>query len=267
MRTLLVLLLLAGTVHAQRAPDMATLDRGDGISKFGIDLAYTSLDSPIYDGTIRFELYGQYVMRSGLGFYGAFPIARSFGADDDPPNSPDNATAIGNFDLGVLYTLTRSPSLSWVFRGGLALPTASDDPDGAATNGFSIYPRFTDTALHVPDALYLRFGFSPLIYVDNLFFRIDLGFDIDAKDEGAPNLLRFNVGGGIDLGVVALGLELVNLYELDDAEDDDDFITNLAFTVRFMGEQLQPFISIGTPIDDARDTVPFFFMGGIQIAP
>ena len=246
---------------------MATLDRGDGISKFGLDLAYTSLDSPIYDATLRFEIYGQYVLQSGLGFYGAFPITRSFGADDDPPSSPDNATAIGNLDLGLLYTLTRSPSLSWVFRGGLAVPTASDDADGAATNAFSVYPRFTDTALLVPNSLYLRFGVSPLIHVDTIFFRIDLGFDIDAKDEGAPNLLRFNAGGGIDLGVVALGLELVNIYELDDAEDDDDFLSTVAFTLRFMGEQLQPFLSIGTPIDDVRDSVPFFIMGGIQVAP
>src|SRR5688572_2367480 len=260
MRIIALLIILAGatTAHAQRAPDMATLDRGDGISKFGLDLAFSSIDSPIYDATLRFELYGQYVMESGLGFYGALPISRSFGADDDPVDSPDNATALGNVDLGVLYVLTRSPSLSWVFRGGVALPTSSDDRDGATTNLFSVYPRLTDAALMVPDAFYVRLGVSPLIHVDNIFFRVDFGFDIGSDDNDiADELLRINVGGGIDLGAVALSLELVNLYTLDELDDGDDFVHTLAFTLRFMGEQLQPFLSVGTPIDDVRDTVPF----------
>lgn len=268
MRIFVIVLVLAvaGTAHAQRAPDMATLDRGDGISKFGIDLGFTSHDSPIYSSTLRLELYGQYVTNSGFGLYGALPISRSFGADDDPADSPENASALGNLELGGLYVLTSSPSLSVVFRGGLALPTAADDRDGATTNAFAFYPRFTDVALATPNAWYVRLGISPLIHVDNLFFRFDVGFDIGSDDDDfADELFRLNVGGGIDLGVVALSLELANLYTLDEFDDDDEFISTVAFTVRFMGEQLQPFLSLGTPLDDVRDSIPFFLSGGLQV--
>jgi len=261
-----IVLMLANAAHAQRAPDMATLDRGDGISKFGVDGAFSSIDTPFYDAALRFELYGQYITNSGFGVYGAIPLAHSFG--DAPEPMPQPATALGNLDLGMLYVITKSRSFSWVFRGGVAVPTASDDGDGVATNFFATWPRLTDIALAVPDAWYVRLGFSPLIHVDNIFFRFDLGFDIGIDDDNAADeLVRLNLGGGIDLGVVALSLELVNLYSLDDFDDDDDWVHTLAFTVRFMGEQLQPFIALGAPIDDSRDAIPFFFAAGIQVAP
>lgn len=70
---LFALVFATRTAAAQRAPDMATLDRGDGITKVGLDLGYSSLDTH-YSGALRFELYGQYVLPSGLGFYGALPM-------------------------------------------------------------------------------------------------------------------------------------------------------------------------------------------------
>ncbi|MBA3499068.1 MAG: hypothetical protein H0T65_01760 [Deltaproteobacteria bacterium] len=262
-----IVLMLASAANAQRAPDMATLDRGDGISKFGIDGAISSIDSPFYDAALRFELYGQYVTDSGFGFYGAFPLAHSFGEEDDPDLLPDPTTSIGNLELGGLFVITNNPRLSWVFRLGVALPTASDDRDGAATNFYATFPRLTDLALAVPNAWYGRISVSPLIHVDNVFLRVDLGFDIGFDDDDAADeLLRFNLGGGIDLGVVALSLELANLYDLDDFDDNNDWVHTLAFTVRFMGERLQPFLSLGAPIDDARDAIPFFFAAGIQYA-
>lgn len=260
-----IVLMLATAAHAQRAPDMATLDRGDGITKFGVDAAFSSIDTPFYDAALRFELYGQYVLHSGLGFYGALPLAHSFGDADEP--LPQPATALGNLDLGLLYTITRSPQFSIVFRGGVALPTASDDGDGATTNFFATWPRLTDIALAAPDSWYVRLGVSPLFHVNKVFLRFDLGFDIGTDDnDAADEFLRLNMGAGVDLGVVALSLELVNLYSLDDFDDDDDWVHTLAFTVRFMGEQLQPFLSLGAPIDDSRDAIPFFFAGGIQVA-
>lgn len=262
---------------AQRAPDMATLDRGDGISKIGIDLGFTSLEFPVYDSALRVEVYGQYVTRSGFGIYGALPFARSFGAateaeDPEPPDLlPNNASAVGNFEVGALYVVTKSPRLSFVFRGGLALPTASSGRDASATLLSATYPRLTDVAL-ASDAWYLRLGFSPLIYVDKLFFRADLGLDIgfdDSDGTGDENeLIRINVGGGIDLGPVALGVELVNLATLDDFGDGEEFIHTLAVTLRFMGKDLQPFLSVGAPIDDSRrERVNLFLAAGIQIVP
>src|SRR5687767_4973336 len=107
MRIIVVVIAMAiaGTAHAQRAPDMATLDRGDGISKLGLDLGFTSLDTPSLDAALRIEIAGQYVTYSGFGIYGAFPIAKSFGDDDAPDPLPHPTTAIGNLELGGLYVI------------------------------------------------------------------------------------------------------------------------------------------------------------------
>lgn len=123
--------------------------------------------------------------------------------------------------------------------------------------------------MHVPDATYVRLGVSPLIHVNRVFLRLDAGFDIGIDDNNlADELVRLNVGGGVDLGVVAVSLELANTASLDEFDDGDEFVHTLAFTLRFMGEQLQPFISAGVPLDDGvRRGVDFFIAGGIQVAP
>ncbi len=263
--------------HAQRAPDMATLDRGDGISKIGIDLGLTFLEFPPYEEALRVEVYGQYVSRSGLGFYGALPFARSFGAasemeDPEPPDLlPNNATGVGNLELGGLYVATMSPRFSWVFRGGLALPIGTSGRDSAATLFTATFPRLTDLAL-ASDAWYLRLGVSPLLYFDKVFIRADVGFDLGFDDDDVAgdeiDLFRINVGAGVDLGVVALSLELVNLATLDDFGDDETFVHSLALTARFMGESLQPFLTIGAPLDESRrDVASLFIAGGISIVP
>ncbi len=249
---------------AQRAPDMATLDRGDGISKFGLDLGLTMFDdAAVYDGALRFEPYGQYVLDSGLGFYGNIPFAASFGDDDDPPGDQD-AMALGSLELGLLFVID-APTVSWVFRGGVALPTADNDPDGTLTNFAATWPRLTDVALAMPETTYARLSLSPLVHVSNFFLRADLGLDV-GFDEGADEILRLNVGAGYDLGVVALALELVNIATLEDFGDDDDFQHTLALTARFMTERLEPFLAVGTPLDEgARRGVDFFIAGGIQV--
>lgn len=271
MRTILtvfVVLALSNLAHAQRAPDMATLDRGDGISKIAVDGGLTFGDFP-YDMALRLELYGQYVSRSGLGLYGAVPLTMSFGAPSDdvdpvPPDAiPNDALSISNPEVGGLYVVTKSRKMSFVFRLGASLPLANEGRDEAATRFFGIYPRATDLA-NASGNWYLRFGFSPLLYVDRFFFRFDVGFDA-ALEEFDPHILRFNLGGGVDLGPVALGLELVNnalFYE-----GNDDFLNVLAFTMRFMGEKLQPYLSVGAPLDDASDNIDLFVAGGIQFVP
>jgi hypothetical protein len=269
LEVLLVLALVAGTASAQRAPDMATLDRGDGISKVAVDAGLTFLDQP-YDLALRLELYGQYVTRSGFGIYGALPLTLSFGApgDDVDPAPPDlipnDAAALGNLEAGGLYVLTKSRQLSFVFHGGLSVPTAGDGRDEAATLRAGIWPRLTDFA-NTSGLWYLRLGFSPLFYASKFFLRGDLGFDLALEDAGA-HYLRFNLGAGVDLGVVALSLELVNSLAFIEDQDSDVFNT-LAFTVRFMGEKFQPYIALGTPLDDNGGNVDLFVAGGLQFVP
>jgi hypothetical protein len=264
---LALLMGFASTAFAQRAPDMATLDRGDGITKLGFDLGFSSLEQPPYDAALRFELWGQYVTNSGIGFYGALPISRSFGGEGPPPpdTSAENRTSLGNVDVGLLYVIESGSVLSWVFRGGVVLPTSSDGRDPALTRYAAVTPRMTDLALASSDWA-LRLSVSPLLHADRLFLRADIGFDLDIGDED-DHYLRLNIGGGVDLDVVALSLELVNMASFGDIDREEDFFHAVAFTVRFMGKQLQPFISIGTPIDDyRRDQVKFFLAGGLQVA-
>lgn len=266
----LALIGLASTpALAQRAPDMATLDRGDGISKLGLDVGFTSLRDPPYDAALRLELYGQYLTRSGFGLYGAFPVARSFGGEGEPqPPEAYDRTSLGDLDVGMLYVVD-SGILSWVFRAGLALPTSTDGRDPFLTRYYGSAPRLTDLALAAGD-WHVRLAISPLIHVNRLFVRADLGFDIDAGG-GDYHYLRLNLGAGIDLGALALSLELVNTGTFGDLESgderDEDFFHAVAFTLRFMGEHLQPFLSVGTPLDAyRRDRVALFLAGGLQVA-
>lgn len=260
---LALLLGLSSSAFAQRAPDMATLDRGDGISKIGLDIGFTSLTDPApYSGALRFELYGQYVMRTGLGFYGALPISRSFGGEGPP--EPSNATSLGNLDAGLLYVID-SDVVSWVLRGGVLLPTSSSGFDEALTRYFAAPPRLTDLAMASSD-WHVRLAISPLYHANRVFLRGDIGFDLDVGDDDY-HYLRLNIGAGYDFGVVALSLELVNTAAFGDLVRDEDFFHALAVTVRFMGEQFQPFISIGSPLDEyRRDAVRLFLAGGLQLA-
>jgi len=266
MRYLILLALVIGssTAYAQRAPDLATLDRGDGITKLGLDLGFSSLEKPPYSAALRLELWGQYLTNSGFGFYGALPLSLSFGGEGPPAPNADNATALNDLDLGALYVIS-GHSLSWVFRGGIALPTASDGRDQSLTRYYAASPRLTDLAL-VSDQWYVRLAVSPLIHADKLFLRADLGIDINA-DSDNYHFLRLNIGGGVDLGIVALALELVNTASFGDFTGEEDFFHAVALTTRFNGKQLQPFLSFGLPIDDyRRDVTKFWIAGGLQFA-
>ena len=87
------------------------------------------------------------------------------------------------------------------------------------------------------------------------------GFDADA-------LFRLNLGGGVDLGAVALMAELVNLTDFDDFDDveDERFVHTFTLSARFMGELVQPLIGLGVPLDDfGRRNVDFFVVAGLQV--
>lgn len=264
-----VLAALTAPAAAQRAPDFATLDRGDGYSKVGFDMAYVKLDPPPYDAVLHFEIYGQYVLQSGLGFYGAFPLARSLG-DGEEPEELEGQGAIGNLDFGGLYVIS-GYDLSLVFRLGFIAPTASTDIGDFRTNFYGQQFRLTDIALINPDAWYARLSFSPLLHMSSFFLRGDIGVDIPFAEDTyrADPIGRLNVGAGFDLGTIALGVELANIFDIDDDDDDDpddeDVFSTAAFNVRFMGTTLQPYLALGIPVQDyIRDNVEFFLALGIQ---
>ena len=262
---------MASPAAAQRSPDFATLDRGDGISHIGLDLAFVKMDAPPapLDGVLHFELHGQFILQSGLGFYGAVPINKSFG-DGPEEGEFDGTAALADIDLGGLYVI-HGPELSFVFRLGLILPTASEDPGDGGANFWGSMFRLTDIAMTNPDAWYARLAFSPLLHAHSLFVRGDLGVDIPFAEDDfrADPILRLNLGVGVDLSMAALMLELANIADIDDDDEDpdgdDDFFSTVAVTLRFMGDSLQPYLSVGVPIDEPiRDLAPFFVAGGIQ---
>jgi len=268
--TCVVLAALAAPAAAQREPDFATLDRGDGISHVGLDLAWIKLDPAPYDSVVHLELHGQYVLQSGLGFYAALPLNKSFGDGPDEGES-DGETAVADLDFGGLYVIS-GPELSWVFRLGLVAPIAGDEIGEFRTNVRGANYRLTDAALVDPVDWYARVAVSPMFHAHSLFLRIDLGVDIpfaedDADAYTADPIGRLNLAGGVDFGTAALMLELPTIIYLDDDDEDpdEDVFTNVAVTARFMGEVLQPFISVGSPIDKAlRDQVDIFIALGIQ---
>jgi hypothetical protein len=266
-----VLAVLSTPAAAQRAPDFATLDRGDGYSKVGLDLAWISLDDPTnYDSALHLGVYGQFVSFSGLGAYLALPLSRSFG-DGAEEGEADGGGALGDFDLGGLYVISGA-DLSFVFRLGVVVPTASEDPGDFGTNFWGQQFRLTDIAMVNPDAWYARLSFSPLIHLSSLYLRGDLGVDIPFAEDDyrADPIGRLNVGGGVDLGVAAVGLELATIFEADDDDedlddDDEDFYSTAAVTARFMGATLQPYLSLGMPLNEwLRERAPFFIAFGIQ---
>jgi hypothetical protein len=261
----------AAPASAQRMPDMATLDRGDGISRFGLDFGAAVVDDAAGDenATLRFDFFGQFVSRLGWGVYGSLPIARSMTDGEDD-------SAIGNVDLGALYVI-ESPVLSLVFRGGIALPTADDDLDGFFTNYFASWTRLTDIAQAIPNVTYARFGFSPLFHSNRLFLRADVGVDVAVSKEDEVSglepdtLFRLNIGGGLDLGTVAVMAELVNLATTEDFDEisaeEEDFVHTFAVSARYMGPMFQPYFAVGMPVDTfGLDTVDFFIGAGLQVA-
>jgi hypothetical protein len=182
----------------------------------------------------------------------------------------EGQAALGDLDVGGLYVIS-GPQLSMVFRLGLIVPTASEDPGDNAANFWAQQFRLTDVAMTNPDAWYARLSFSPLLHAHSLFARLDLGVDIPFAEDDyrADPIGRLNLGAGVDFGAAALMVELANLFDIDDDDDDppddDDWANSAAITARFMGETLQPYISVGMPIDEwLRDRVDFFLAGGIQ---
>jgi len=266
LRIVIVLALFASVAQAQRAPDMATLDRGDGITKLGLDIGFSSINDPPYDAALRFELWGQYITSIGLGFYGAVPLAHSFGGEGRPPDTEANdATSLYDIDLGALYVIT-GQSMSFVWRGGVGLPTATGGIDERLTRYYAAVPRLTDLALATDD-WYIRLSFSPLVHVHRFFARADIGADLNAQGDDY-HYLRLNIGAGVDLDLLALALELTNTISFGSGFFTEERVFHsLAFTIRFMGEHLQPFLAVGVPLDDyRRDRIQFFISAGLQVA-
>src|SRR6266536_6474328 len=97
-------------------PTFLTLDRMDGSTRFGIQMAWDKIDrysvSDLF--VMRYEPYGQFVLPGGAaGIYGQVPISHLFNS-----NGADSG-GLGNLDIGGFFLPLHSSDL--ILRGGLVL--------------------------------------------------------------------------------------------------------------------------------------------------
>lgn len=231
--------------------DPITMDHHTPVSTINIDLAYAAYDeAPGEDLTVMgVALAGQYVSRRGVGIYGTVPLSY---ISLENPVIDESEFALGNLELGGLYSKYISPHAAVVFHAGLALPTASDE-GVAGLQPLASVPRGGDFVQRVLNSTWLRLGVSPMSRSGKLFWRADVGIDL-ALDEDDPvtysPVFHLNIGGGVDLRTVHLLAELVT--SIVDDESDDETFTNLALGLRFISGNLRPGFAVILPVGNDR---------------
>ncbi len=241
-----------------------TLDRFDASSRIGLEASFifpAGLQSGESETALRFEVHGQYVdPHLGLGGYAQFPLTYVTASADGQSTS---GNGIGNIELGGLYVLPLHMSnVAVVLRAGVTLPTASDDSNqqAEAANLLGALSRFTDFYLVEPKALSGRFSGSLLVRSGHLFARADFGVDANASTQqggDVASILHVNAGLGYDVGQIALGLESVNLYDLDSSSGGDigsSWINVGAASLRYHSGRVDPYFAVVFPIDHDSST-------------
>ena len=262
----LALALAAIAAAGTRAPALAqgsdeifdplTMDRHRPVSALDVDFAFVKYDEPA--GTdltvIGLGIGGQYVTPLGFGGYLSLPISY-LSVDNILFN--DSELALGNLELGGLYSKYFSDRAAIVLHGGIALPTASDE-GVALFQPLASSPRYGDFVQRVTDSTWLRLGVSPMGRSGLLFWRVDIGIDLALEEDNQAlaysPVFRINVGGGIDLGSAHLLAELVTNI-VDDDDVDDEVGSTLALGARFLSGKLRPGIGVILPV--ALDGLPF----------
>ncbi len=269
----------SGLAAAERsirdAPTFATMDRQDATSLVGGQLGFTFLDPGGLSDPggndltgLRFDLYGQFVGRNRVGFYGIIPLSRLIVED------VDDESAVGNVEAGLLYILPTGPGTEVVLHGGVTLPTADSDIAGARggviANQLSTWPRLTDFAQTWPKTFWVRLALSPIVQRGRFVLRADLGVDAalasdDTFQEPDP-IVRVNLGGGLDTGTLAVLGELVTIANTGgDTDRGEDLLHTFALSLRIRTGRLEPAFAVGFPLDDSvREFIDLFLIIGLQ---
>jgi hypothetical protein len=230
--------------------DPLTMDHHTPVSTLDVDFAYVAYEEPPnVDVTVMgFAVHGQYVTRRGAGGYLSLPFSYLDINDLGPIVTDDSELALGNLELGGLWSKYFDPHAAVVLHAGIALPTASND--GIATaQALASSPRYGDLVQRVPDSTWFRIGVSPMGRAGTLFWRADVGLDL-ALDEHSSNLspvFRINVGGGIDLKSAHLLVEFVT--NVVDNGSADEVASTIAFGARFLSGNLRPGVGVILPVD------------------
>jgi hypothetical protein len=232
--------------------DPLTMDRHTPESKLDVDFAFVKYDEPdnVDLTVLGFSIGGQYVTPTGLGGYLSLPL--SFISYDDSLLIDDSELALGNVELGGLYSQYFSPHAAIVLHAGVALPTASDD-GVASFQPLASSPRYGDYVQRVTNSSWLRLGVSPMGRSGRLFWRADVGIDLALEEEDAIEyspIFRINIGGGLDLGSAHLLVELVtNIVDDDNNRLEDEIGSTLALGARFLSGNVRPGIGVILPVE------------------
>jgi hypothetical protein len=263
---------MASTALAQPAPSatpgFVTMDRFDETSRAGGEISYlfphNAGDQSVT--AMRFEGHGQYVdPASGFGGYAQLPLSYVSGGGQ-------SETGVGDLEVGGIYCprLT-SPNVALVIHAGLTLPTGSTDFNSLEANLVGSLARLDDFYDIVPHGLSLRIGVSPIVRSGNVFARLDLGFDSNISGYEGTNVesvLRVNVGGGVDLGTVALMAELVNIHantNSNPGSTGDQWLNEAAVSARMRSGNVQPYLALVLPIDhDSHQILDAAITAGIE---
>jgi hypothetical protein len=232
--------------------DPLTMDHHTPLSTLDADFAYVAYDEPrdVDVTAIGITIAGQYVTSRGVGGYLSIPM--SYLDANGPLLINDSALALGNLEIGGLWSTFLGSETALLFHAGLALPTASDN-EIAAYQALASAPRWGDFVERVTSSTWLRLGFSPMGRVGGkLFWRADVGIDLALNEDNPVTyspVLRVNVGGGIDLGTAHLLAELVTNVLDTNPDANDNTSSTLAIGARFVSGNLRPGIGIILPID------------------
>jgi hypothetical protein len=247
-------------LSAAAEPGFVQLDRQDGTSRFGGDIAFLDPDDGIDATVLRFDLHGQYMLPAGFGFYGAFPITYASG---------DGGSGTGISDLevgGIFLPHMANPNFQLVLHGGLTLPIGSDSLDDVVANALGLEARPTDLVQIIPQGMTLRAAASGILRSGQIFFRFDGGLDINLAQSGdgtTDPIIRINGGVGFDGGSFSVSGELINLISTD-GDANDQMVNALAIGFRAVTGNLRPYGSFVVGPDDDDFGTSFAILGGIE---
>lgn len=262
----LPLLLVGAVAHAEPGDptfDPMSMDRHTPLTTLAFDLGYEVYDEPANTdiNVMSLNIGGQFVSRSGAGAYFTLPLTY---LDYDTPAFDDSEMAIGNIEVGGLFTKFFSRA-ALVVHAGVALPTAQDE-DLASVQVVGSFTRLSDLPQRVIQSTWLRLGISPMGRSGSLLWRADAGLDL-ALDEDSSDIspiFHVNVGGGVDLGSVQILGELVNVFTDDEAGDDD--ASTVSVGARFTSGNLRPGLALLFPIDlDAAPDFEWALLGSLAV--
>jgi hypothetical protein len=244
---------------------LATTDRTTDHTAFNTSLGASFYGDGGPDFGARVDLFGQYLAPAGYGGYASLPVAYLSGNDE-------SETALGNVELGGLYGLRAGDNAKVLLRGGVVLPTADDELEGALTNLATMSGRLTDLTSAYAETTWLRVSASPLYRQGQMFARADVGFDLAVDEpEGAEidPMVRANLAGGIQMGKASIAGELATVGTTGDVDDGEDrFLHTIGVSAAFDAGSVRPYGGLVIPIDNALADfadLNFVLMAGLEV--